>query len=373
MKMFPPFMDLPQPTKQKIHNFNPLLRGNAMNPYELEKFDSEILDPSVLLAFLKKVRRTQPLYDLDELIDDFSASIGEDLNPQVRPSHTGAKIDPAMVPPALETQPQLSWYSNENATSARKLDRLVQPDAFDGYCTSGNQKSQIDVFLKAFGVEKERRDQERMLRVGLTKAPDESSYQLPWLDYSSAETQSALEKSEWLSTAETSTNIPELDEHDLNRVAELFEDHLPATEVEYLCILLSGAESKQLIALTEILKNLAILLSQRLELTNEFPEKSSLIKRKLTRIVGAITKMVESELLTVYDSHLDEILKSLCRRLRSELEAIVPVDRVITGDKEIQHNKAHKKYPVPVHQLAVQDSDKESYYDAYRRLTNFKM
>jgi len=372
MKVFPPFMKLPSIARSKLPAFNPLARHSAMSPFQLEKFDSEILDPAILYSFVKKVKRTQPLYDLDELIEDFCSGLDEQdpaRDPRsttcIRPSKLG--VDP--LPPHNEQAPPLYWYSNANSTSARKLDRLVQAGALDQYCAKQASK---DVFVQAFMKDKEKRDEDAQIRLGLKSVVDVTSFQLPWLDYSSAEAQSSFEKSEWQSTVADANGSTEMEiEHNLNRVAELFTDHLEASDVEYLCILLSGVASRELTSLTDTLQKLALLLGQHRQLDLEFPQKSSLIKRKLTRLVTSIVKLVNVELLTIYDSYLDEIFKKLCDRMQAQLAETEIVDQAITGHKELQRDKAHKTYKVPVHQLKVEDAQKESYYDAYQRLTSF--
>ena len=74
MQCFPPFF--PINSKPKLsHSFNPLSKQTkhtklGISPYDLEELDKDILQPAVLNAFIKKIQRTQPLFDIDELLQD---------------------------------------------------------------------------------------------------------------------------------------------------------------------------------------------------------------------------------------------------------------------------------------------------------------
>merc|ERR1711912_217741 len=109
-----------------------------------------------------------------------------------------------------------------------------------------------------------------------------------WLDYNEnskteeiqSDTQSSKKMSTWKSASRIINQEPS---HDLNKTAELFENHLPEPHLQYLLILLSGIETPQLMKLTETLKKISILLNQHKEILSEFHNCiTPLMKRKLS-------------------------------------------------------------------------------------------
>ena len=201
----------------------------------------------------------------------------------------------------------------------------------------------------------------------------------PWLNFENQEnceeTPENLENSEklWKSSVHSSSRtISSEPSHNLNKTAELFESHLPENHVEYLLILLAGIKSTQLQKLTDTLKKIAILLTQYQEITTEFKNTiTPLMKRKLLRIGKTVEKLVNSEILTLYDCYLDDIFRELIQKLNKEIREVKVIGGVIKSQKEQLKEKNSKEINLNVNKLEIGDSEKEGYYDAYKRLTSF--
>ena len=383
MQCFPPFFNIN--SKPKLANFNPLTKQTKHShveicPYDLEQLDREILEPGVLHAFLKKVQRTQPLYDLDELQIDVENESLADLEGEEegRGSHFKNSSSTLKHPHG-----ELFLYRNEQSTSGRKMDRIVSLTKFEQFCHTSLSGYPKDAFLEHFRADydkRTKRDLERMGRVTETKKKD----CLPWLEYENdaknnehipeSEEKNESDEKLWKSSVHsTSRVIASEPTHNLNKVAELFENHLPQDQVEYLLILLAGVESTQLQKLTDSLKKISILLSQNQEITSEFSDCiTPLMKRKLIRIGKSVRKIVESELLTLYDNYLDEIFSGMATRLEKAIDGIAVIGKVMKSQRElVKENNCGEKVSLSVNRLEIGEGEKEAYYDAYQRLTSF--
>jgi hypothetical protein len=261
------------------------------------------------------------------------------------------------------------------------MDRIVSLEKFEQFCHTSLSGYPKDAFLEHFRADydkRTKRDLDRMGRVTEIKKKD----CLPWLEYEHDGVKDNKENPEfeesdeklWKSSVHSTSRVVASEPtHNLNKVAELFENHLPQEQVEYLLILLAGVESTQLQKLTDTLKKISILLFQNQEITTEFSACiTPFMKRKLLRIGKSVRKIVESELLTFYDSYLDEIFSGLATRLEKAIDGIAVVGKVVKSKNELVKEKnCGEKVSLSVNRLEIGEGEKEAYYDAYQRLTSF--
>jgi len=381
MQCFPPFFSIN--SKPKLANFNPLTKQTKHShleicPYDLEQLDREILEPGILHAFIKKVQRTQPLYDLDELQTDVENESLADLKGDEEGRGSHFKNSSSTL---KHSHGELFLYRNEQSTSGRKMDRIVSLEKFEQFCHTSLSGYPKDAFLEHFRADydkRTKRDLDRMGRVTEIKKKD----CLPWLEYEHDAVRNNKQKPEfeesdeklWKSSVHSTSRVVASEPtHNLNKVAELFEKHLPQEQVEYLLILLAGVESTQLQKLTDTLKKISILLFQNQEITSEFSNCiTPFMKRKLIRIGKSVRKIVESELLTFYDSYLDEIFSGLATKLEKAIDGIAVIGKVVKSKHELVKEKnCGEKVSLSVNRLEIGEGEKEAYYDAYQRLTSF--
>ena len=96
------------------------------------------------------------------------------------------------------------------------------------------------------------------------------------------------------------------------------------------------------------------------------------MKRKLIRIGKSVRKIVESELLTLYDNYLDEIFSGMATRLEKAIDGIAVIGKVMKSQRElVKENNCGEKVSLSVNRLEIGEGEKEAYYDAYQRLTSF--
>jgi len=438
MRLFPPYFDLN--SEPKCPNFNPLLKNNNLNMYELEKLDDHVLLENKCYKFLNRIKKTVPLFHLDEVIGEFWEEIVEQekRKEEITKGNTGNSQTPCTTSasgPIKTAESQhhsaterserhetimLHSFSNNEHTMAKKVDRIVNLNDFENFLLQQNESNGNfdDIFLKTYIADKNERQKQEMIRLGQLKRDEneDTRWVFPWLDYSSVGTTAdntrrntamtggtllssykapltagpdIIEANEIPSTADLnsmfpteSITLPEQEDHNLTQeiesLCEGYQKYFSQEDYEYLCILLSAENSKELFNIIKSLKSINNKFQNLSEIIEKYEFKTPLVKRKLMRLLNNLDKQLNSEIYTVYDSYLDEIFEGVFEKFRAEIVGIRAVEKDFIKKEEKDNDKieiqnATNMQPTPIKSLVMDTKPGEDYYVAYERLTKFSV
>lgn len=354
MPLFPPYFKLN--SSPKCPNFNPLLKNNLFNCYNLEKLDDDINLPQKIFKFLKKVQNNLPLYNFDELSKEITSKIDHFENEQKNVSNPASFV-------SVQDKVDYDSDNNKNSVEVKKLNTKENETLLPWL--DFNKSDDFDTSL--FSIE--------------------TSYQDVSL--------SNINQNEVLNNK---TSTPILEE---NNSVQLFKNYLSENDYEYLCILMAAEESKEFVLLCKHLREITLLLKEFSETMDKFEYKTMLTKRKLKRLLSNLAKIINTQISNKFDTYLDIIFKNMLALLTKTVSEIKIVDKQFlaktdqmkslptpilmcrnSNDSDVDFNLIRvnddnltesKECKISIKELTVEKPPEEDYYKVYQRLTNFNV
>jgi len=252
--------------------FNPLAtHSEFLSIYDFESLDDELTEKNKLQTFFRRIQETTPLIKIHDLVHEIS--------PKLQPyksSHEHMKSSPNK-----HTKTNSKIYINHESNAAHRLDRQLARKDFTSFIK--NQSS--DIFIQAAqAYEKSESERLENVKKGEIKANEDKFYILE------NDTGVILEPGLWKPDCSVKKEVQEdvITDRHFEDTVRFYEPYLSEKERDYLCILISGKVSKQLVQLNHVLNKISILLFQFSELTKSGSRRTILLKRQLIRLAQTI-------------------------------------------------------------------------------------